>query len=187
MSAATSSSSELRARIAANDGEIVAHVNERLRLVAEIWAAQGTSTARRGSTPTGSGGSRAARRRERRPALGRGPRALVSELLALTKRELGAEPELASAAALREPVANSSGETVSRNCAELVHVDLAEVHDALRVVEVGLVALELDARLLDHLVLGEDLASARSAIAIASEVRESISISAPFRTSVIRA
>jgi len=80
---------ELRARIGENDRAIVAGVNERLRLVAELWAlkdAQGTD--------------RLDPDRERRlreelaaandgPLTGDGLHRLVTELLALTKRELG--------------------------------------------------------------------------------------------------
>ena len=79
---------ELRARVAVNDGEIVALVNERLRLVGEIWALK----ADRG-TP------RLDPERERRlraqldaendgPLSAAGLERLVTELLALTKSEL---------------------------------------------------------------------------------------------------
>ena len=79
---------DLRARIGANDAAIIAAVNERLRLVEELWelkAAHGTE--------------RLDPDRERRlreelaaanagPLSGEGLEALVTELLALTKREL---------------------------------------------------------------------------------------------------
>ena len=79
---------ELRARVAANDGEIVAHVNDRLRLVTEIWALK----ADRGT-------ARVDPDREREllaqldaandgPLSSDGLRQLVTELLALTKSEL---------------------------------------------------------------------------------------------------
>jgi|RhiMetdeSRZDD1v2_1073273.scaffolds.fasta_scaffold1458779_2 3-deoxy-7-phosphoheptulonate synthase / chorismate mutase len=80
--------SDLRARIGANDAGIVAAVNERLRLVAELWelkAAQGTERL----DP-----DRERRLREELAAANAGPlsaeglEALVTELLALTKREL---------------------------------------------------------------------------------------------------
>ncbi len=79
---------ELRARVAANDGEIVAHVNERLRLVREIWALKSDR-----------GAARLDPERERKllaqlgaandgPLSPEGLERLVSELLALTKSEL---------------------------------------------------------------------------------------------------
>ena len=79
---------DLRARIGANDAAIVAAVNERLRLVAELWelkAAHGTERL----DP-----DRERRLREELTAANAGPLsaegldALVTELLALTKREL---------------------------------------------------------------------------------------------------
>ena len=81
---------ELRARIGANDRAIVQAVNERLRLVAELWRVKDEH-----------GGERLDLDRERRlreelaaanggPLSPEGLDALVSELLALTKRELGA-------------------------------------------------------------------------------------------------
>lgn len=79
---------DLRARIGANDTAIVAAVNERLRLVAELWelkAAHGTERL----DP-----NRERRLREELAAANPGPLsaegldALVTELLALTKREL---------------------------------------------------------------------------------------------------
>jgi chorismate mutase len=80
---------ELRARIGENDRAIVAAVNERLRLVAELWAVKDAR-----------GTDRVDPDRERRlramlaetnagPLSADGLDALVSELLALTKRELG--------------------------------------------------------------------------------------------------
>jgi chorismate mutase len=81
---------ELRARVAANDRAIVAAVNERIRLVEELWRVKDEQ-----------GADRLDLDRERRlrahlaeantgPLSPGGLDALVSELLALTKRELGA-------------------------------------------------------------------------------------------------
>jgi chorismate mutase len=81
---------ELRDRIAANDRAIVEAVNERLRLVAELWGLKEHE-----------GVPRLDPERERRlraaltesnggPLSGEGLDRLVDELLALTKRELGA-------------------------------------------------------------------------------------------------
>jgi chorismate mutase len=79
---------DLRARIGANDTAIVAAVNERLRLVAELWelkAAHGTERL----DP-----DRERQLREQLAAGNAGPLSdagldqLVTELLALTKREL---------------------------------------------------------------------------------------------------
>lgn len=79
---------ELRARVAENDGEIVALVNERLRLVGEIWALKADrGTARldpererqlRAQLDAENGG----------PLSTAGLERLVTELLALTKSEL---------------------------------------------------------------------------------------------------
>jgi chorismate mutase len=80
---------ELRARVAANDRAIVAAVNERLRLVEELWRVKDEQ-----------GTDRLDLDRERRlrehladantgPLSAEGLDALVTELLALTKRELG--------------------------------------------------------------------------------------------------
>jgi chorismate mutase len=80
---------ELRAEISSNDREIVAAVNERLRLVAELWRLKDQR-----------GADRLDLDRERRlrehlaeandgPLSAEGLDALVTELLALTKRELG--------------------------------------------------------------------------------------------------
>jgi chorismate mutase/prephenate dehydratase len=80
---------ELRAAIAANDTEIVAAVNRRLELVAELWRLK----ADRGDARLDPD-----RERRLREELGRqnggplseaGLERLVGELLALTKRELG--------------------------------------------------------------------------------------------------
>ncbi|HET9242801.1 MAG TPA: chorismate mutase [Gaiella sp.] len=79
----------LRERIAANDAAIVAAVNERLRLVAELWELKERLGAERLDPD-----------RERRlraqlaeanvgPLSDEGLDRLVDELLALTKRELG--------------------------------------------------------------------------------------------------
>ena len=79
----------LRERIAANDAAIVAAVNERLRLVAELWELKERLGAERLDPD-----------RERRlraqlaeanagPLSDQGLDRLVGELLALTKRELG--------------------------------------------------------------------------------------------------
>ena len=79
----------LRAEVSANDAKIVGHVNERLRIVREIWALKATS-----------GTGRVDPDRERRlleqlhaanagPLSDEGLERLVAELLALTKRELG--------------------------------------------------------------------------------------------------
>ena len=80
---------ELRARIAANDREIVDAVNERLRLVAELWRLKEEHRAERVDL------DRERRLREHLAGANVGPLstegldALVTELLALTKRELG--------------------------------------------------------------------------------------------------
>jgi chorismate mutase len=80
---------ELRARIAANDREIVDAVNERLRLVAELWRLKDEHGAERLDP------DRERRLREHLAGANGGPLsaegldALVTELLALTKRELG--------------------------------------------------------------------------------------------------
>jgi 3-deoxy-7-phosphoheptulonate synthase / chorismate mutase len=79
---------ELRARIGANDRAIVAAVNERLRLVAELWALKDER-----------GVSRLDPERERRlldelatandgPLSDAGLERLVTEILSITKREL---------------------------------------------------------------------------------------------------
>ena len=79
---------ELRARIGENDRAIVEAVNERLRLVAELWRIKETHGAERFDP------DRERRLRDELAAANRGPLtpegldALVSELLALTKREL---------------------------------------------------------------------------------------------------
>ncbi len=79
---------ELRARIGANDRAIVAAVNERLRLVTELWELKEAHGAPRLDP------DRERRLREELVAANTGPLsaegldALVSELLALTKREL---------------------------------------------------------------------------------------------------
>ena len=80
---------ELRDRIGANDRAIVAGVNERLRLVAQLWRLKAEQ-----------GAARLDPERERQlrddllaandgPLSEEGLASLVSELLALTKRELG--------------------------------------------------------------------------------------------------
>ena len=80
---------QLRADVSANDAEIVALVNERLRIVREIWAIKASS-----------GAGRLDPDRERRlldqlrdanagPLSDEGLERLATELLALTKRELG--------------------------------------------------------------------------------------------------
>ena len=79
---------ELRARIGANDQAIVDAVNERLRLVTELWRIKETHGSARFDP------DRERRLRDELGAANRGPLsdqgldALVSELLALTKREL---------------------------------------------------------------------------------------------------
>jgi chorismate mutase len=80
---------ELRRRIAENDRALVAGVNERLRLVAELWDLkdqQGTSrvdpereATLRGALAASNDG----------PLSPEGLDRLLTELLALTKRELG--------------------------------------------------------------------------------------------------
>jgi chorismate mutase len=81
---------ELRARIGSNDRAIVEAVNERLRLVAELWRVKTEQGAERLDP------DRERRLREELAAANGGPLspegldALVGELLALTKRELGA-------------------------------------------------------------------------------------------------
>ena len=80
---------ELRDRIAANDREIVAHVNARLRLVAELWRLKQERGAPRLDP------DREVRLRESLAATNEGPLTpegldrLVRELLGLTKDELG--------------------------------------------------------------------------------------------------
>lgn len=80
---------ELRAEIAANDAEIVGAVNQRLRLVEELWRLK----AERGDARLDP--DRERRLREALARLNDGPLSergldrLVDELLALTKRELG--------------------------------------------------------------------------------------------------
>jgi chorismate mutase len=79
---------DIRARISANDRAIVAAVNERLRLVAELWQIKETHGAERYDP------DRERRLREELATANAGPLsaegldALVTELLALTKREL---------------------------------------------------------------------------------------------------
>jgi chorismate mutase len=81
---------ELRALIGQNDREIVAAVNERLRLVSELWALKDAHGSNRLDL------DRERRLREELTAANEGPLSvegldrLVTELLALTKRELGA-------------------------------------------------------------------------------------------------
>ena len=80
---------ELRAEIAANDAEIVGAVNQRLRLVEELWRLK----AERGDARLDP--DRERRLREALARLNDGPLSeeglerLDDELLALTKRELG--------------------------------------------------------------------------------------------------
>ncbi len=80
---------ELRAEIAANDAEIVAAVNRRLRLVAELWRLK----AERGDARLDPDRERRLReelvRSNGGPLSEEGLERLVDELLALTKRELG--------------------------------------------------------------------------------------------------
>ena len=80
---------ELRAQIAANDAEIVAAVNHRLRLVAELWRLK----AERGDARLDPDRERRLREEISRhndgPLSEEGLELLVDELLALTKRELG--------------------------------------------------------------------------------------------------
>ena len=79
---------DLRARIAENDREIVARVNTRLRLVAELWQVKEEQGAPRVDP------EREARLRESLAAANEGPLSadglerLVTELLGLTKEEL---------------------------------------------------------------------------------------------------
>ena len=80
---------QLRARIAENDRQIVARVNDRLRLVAELWRLKEAEGAPRLDP------EREARLRASLAAANEGPLSgegldrLVAELLALTKNELG--------------------------------------------------------------------------------------------------
>lgn len=80
---------ELRRQIAENDRAIVAAVNARLRLVAELWELKDAQSASRVDI------ERERRLREALAASNDGPLSpeglerLVTELLALTKRELG--------------------------------------------------------------------------------------------------
>ena len=80
---------ELRVEIAANDAEIVAAVNRRLELVAELWRLK----AERGDARLDPDRERRLRvelgRSNDGPLSGEGLERLVDELLALTKRELG--------------------------------------------------------------------------------------------------
>jgi len=80
---------ELRAEIAANDAEIIAAVNRRLELVAELWRLK----AERGDARLDPDRERRLRvelgRSNDGPLSGEGLERLVDELLALTKRELG--------------------------------------------------------------------------------------------------
>ena len=81
---------ELRDRIAANDRAIVEAVNERLRLVAELWGLKEREGAPR-LDPERERRLRAALAESNRgPLSAQGLDRLVDELLALTKRELGA-------------------------------------------------------------------------------------------------
>ena len=80
MSASGDPLAELRARIAANDRAIVAAVNERLRLVTELWELKEAHGAPRLDPDR--------ERRLREDLSAEGLDALVRELLALTKREL---------------------------------------------------------------------------------------------------
>ena len=79
---------ELRTRIGENDRAIVEAVNERLRLVAELWRIKETHGAERFDP------DRERRLRDELATANRGPLTpegldeLMSELLALTKREL---------------------------------------------------------------------------------------------------
>lgn len=83
---------DLRSRIGENDRAIVAAVNERLRLVAELWRLKDEHGTDRLDL------DRERRLREMLAEANAGPLstdgldALVTELLALTKRELGASP-----------------------------------------------------------------------------------------------
>ena len=78
----------LRAQITANDEAIVAAVNQRLRLVAELWELKREI----GADQLDPGRERALRNElaavNRGPLSAEGLDRLVSELLALTKREL---------------------------------------------------------------------------------------------------
>jgi 3-deoxy-7-phosphoheptulonate synthase/chorismate mutase len=80
---------ELRRQIAENDRAIVAGVNARLRLVAELWKLKDAQSSPRVDI------DRERRLREALAASNGGPLSpeglewLVTELLALTKRELG--------------------------------------------------------------------------------------------------
>ena len=80
---------ELRAEIAANDAEIIAAVNRRLELVAELWRLK----AERGDARLDPDRERRLReelvRSNGGPLSEEGLERLVDELLALTKRELG--------------------------------------------------------------------------------------------------
>ncbi len=80
---------ELRVEIAANDAEIVAAVNRRLELVAELWRLK----ADRGDARLDPDRERRLReelvRKNGGPLSEEGLERLVDELLALTKRELG--------------------------------------------------------------------------------------------------
>ncbi len=80
---------EIRAQITANDGAIVSAVNERLRLVTTLWELKREI----GADQLDPGRERALRNElaalNTGPLSGEGLDRLVSELLALTKAELG--------------------------------------------------------------------------------------------------
>jgi chorismate mutase len=80
---------ELRRRIAENDRAIVAGVNERLRLVAELWALKDEQGAGRVDPEREAGLRQVLAASNEGPLSPEGVDRLVSELLALTKRELG--------------------------------------------------------------------------------------------------
>ena len=149
---------QLREQLSDNDVRIVEAVNARLKLVAQL---------KRVKEERGIGFLDPAReewmlqfltRANRGPLSPEGLREIYTELLDLTKREVG-RVEARGARYSSGSAANSSGETVSRNGGTRPGRDPTSGGDAGdgRDLVVGRVALELDARLLDHLVGGVDL------------------------------
>lgn len=80
---------EIRREIAANDERIVALVNERLRLVRELWALKADLRLDRVDPDRERLLRDSLRAANAGPLSDEGLDALVTELLALTKRELG--------------------------------------------------------------------------------------------------
>ena len=158
---------ELRAEIASTDHEIVSAVNRRLELVRRLKehkAAMGYDFLDKGREEALLA---ELERRERRTALGRRP----------TGAPCGAPRPHEARAGL-----GLCGEVFGLDVVE----ELLELLDHLFLVHVILV-LELDRALFDDRVVGEDRSSERTARAMASLGRESISISLPFTATVMSA